>query len=622
MKENIIIINAFPSNDYKISLLREQIFYLKQINIPILLISGCEVPDDIKVDITYLVINTENEYIGKDFCTFLKQNNIHDFAFDFFYDGDTRFDFYWSNVNCTITKNIKLGFSIAKALGYKTAFYTEDDNIWKNGSFDYINDILLKLNSDLFKIGGVLGKQHQSELLMVFTTFFFSNVNYFLDKFILPINSSEWYDINNVNRFGLQRIYEDVFYRLFSDDINMGLFYNTEKQFLDMLENDPCNRKNFAWGIYNRRNDEFNLFKTFFTILPTNKGEKVLILNNRTDYLLDGVKTYNISIDYDGKFFTTLELKPHTYYMFKLDDSVKNVGLIIDNYNFLEISADPNIVVNNGLVNFKEDENNNTINYVMGGRMGDFFQVLYVVQQYYKKTGKKGNIYITDNLSYGGDAFTKPLNILYPDLVPILKEQEYINKFEVFNGQVDNFINLNDWRKPNNLQPKNFPWINLFNKVYLSEFNDLTYEPWIKYHEVNNDFKDVVIIHRAHYRITDDTINWQQLIRDNKCVFVGFDDIQYDRFPYKHMLPFHKINNFTEFCAILNACKFYVGNQTGPFSIAHAMDVPRLCELFSVDACHYVGEEQYFNKLNWVSNVHSHTNLKTIDQYINYINIR
>jgi hypothetical protein len=624
MKNDIVVINAFPNNEEKLMLLVEQLSYLTKLGKPILLISGCVVPEFIESKVNYLFINTENEVIGKDFSYFLSKNGIHDFAFDFFENDNIRVDFYWSNVNSTIVKNIRLGFELAKSLGYKNVFYTEDDNIWKDGSFWYIEHNLNRLKSGEFKVAGVLGKQHESEDLMIFTTFFFANVEYFLNKFTIPVNSSEWYDIENVKKYYLHKTFEDCFYELLKS--NLHLFYNTEQQFLEMLEHDSNNRKNFAWGIYNRRNSEKNLINTFFTVLPTNNGEKHLILNNQSYYLKSGGKTYTINVSLDGIFDSTLEVESGTYYVVKLPNTVNTVTLDIHGYGIVNLDAKQESINNNGYITYKTQneviqrpiETNNTIDFVVGGRMGDFFQVLYVVQQYYEQTGKKGNVYITNDLSYGGDAFTKPVEHLYPELLPIMNEQDYINKFEILNGQTTNFINLNDWRLPENLRPENFPWIDLFTKVYLKQFSNLTHKAWIKFSRIALGFKDTVVIHRAHYRITEDEVNWEQLIRDNKCVFVGFDNIQYENFPYKDMLPFHKMSDLSEFCAILNGCKFYVGNQTGPLSIAHAMDVPRLAELCNVDSIHYVGEERYFKELNWISNVMPIPILRTVNNHIKY----
>ena len=228
-KSDIIIINSFPANDDKILLLGEQVRELKKLNKPILLISGCPVPEFIQKNVDYLLINTENDILGQDWFYMLRSNNIYDFGFDFSEIGNDDVHFYSSNVNQTITKNIKLGFSLAKSLGYRNAFYTEDDNIWKSGSFDYINDNLNKLNHGNYIMAGVLAEQIGLEEPMMFTTFFFANIQYFTQKFIIPHDINDWYDLGNVKKFKLNKTYEIMFYNFFKNDLNY--FYNTHKQF-------------------------------------------------------------------------------------------------------------------------------------------------------------------------------------------------------------------------------------------------------------------------------------------------------------------------------------------------------------------------------------------------------
>lgn len=624
-KNDIIVINSFPSNEEKLMLLVEQLGYLAKLNKPILLISGCQVPEFIESKVQYLFINTENEVIGGDFCHFLTTNGIHDFAFEFFTDNKMRADFYWSNVNSTIAKNIKLGFELAKALGYSTVFYTEDDNIWKDGSFDYIRHNLSKINSNEYKISGVLAKQHGNNDPMIFTTFFFADIDYFLSKFLIPVNAKEWYDIDNVKKYRLHRIFEEVFYNLFYKELD--LFYNSEPLFLEMLDGDSNNRKNFGWGVYNRRNSEKNLIKTFFTILPTNTGEKHLMLNNQSTHLKSGGKTYAISVELDGVFELQVHVEPDRYFVAKIPDNVKIVTLHIDGYGTVNLDTELELLYNNGRITYERqlgvnkkaiEINENTIDFLVGGRMGDFIQVMYVVQQYYQQTGKKGNVYITDDLRYGGDEFTKPLINLYDEISPIMNEQEYINKFEIFTQQTNTFINLNDWRLPPFQKQENFPWIDIFTKTFLPDFENLTHGAWIKYSGINLNFTDTVVIHRANYRITEDEINWEQLLSDNKCVFVAFDEKSYNEFPYRHMLPLHKPKDLSDFCSIINGCKFYVGNQTGLTTIVHAMDKPRLFELCDIDSIHYITEERYFKELNWISNIMPKPILRTVNTHIKY----
>lgn len=344
-KTNIIIINAFPKNEEKMLLLTEQITHLKKLNIPILLVSGCSVPEFIENKVDYLLINTENEIIGKDFSNFLRKNEIHDFAFDVISDEQREFWFYWENVNSTITKNIKLGFNLAKLLGYQTAFYTEDDNIWKSGSFDYIKNVLDNLNSGSYKMGGVIGEQIGLGESMFFTTFFFANIEYFTNKFTVPHDLKDWYNVDNIKKYRLNRTYEILFHHFFKDDYN--LFYQTKEEFDKILE---PKLHNIAFSLNDRRHSEKKLFETFFTVLPTANNEKYLILLNRSDCLKTGTKEYALTAYYDNIHCFTEKIKPLEYRLYRVSDNVKKIKLIIDDFGTIDIDCDINSVINNGLI--------------------------------------------------------------------------------------------------------------------------------------------------------------------------------------------------------------------------------------------------------------------------------
>lgn len=344
-KSDIIIINSFPANDDKILLLGEQVRELKKLNKPILLISGCPVPEFIQKNVDYLLINTENDILGKDWFYMLRSNNIYDFGFDFSEIGNDDVHFYSSNVNQTITKNIKLGFSLAKSLGYRNAFYTEDDNIWKSGSFDYINDNLNKLNHGNYIMAGVLAEQIGLEEPMMFTTFFFANIQYFTQKFIIPHDINDWYDLGNVKKFKLNKTYEIMFYNFFKNDLNY--FYNTHKQFNELLE---PKSSNILFGLNDRRHSEKNLFNMFFTVLPDEKNNKTLMLLNRSDYLKTGVKEYDCAIFYDDHFNVNVKLKVGEYYRAPINENIKKIKISVDGYGDIVLDCNIDSVLNNGLI--------------------------------------------------------------------------------------------------------------------------------------------------------------------------------------------------------------------------------------------------------------------------------
>jgi hypothetical protein len=338
MKDNIIIINAFPSNDNKIKMLERQISYLKKLNIPILLVSGCHVPDNIVSEVDYILINKDNEIIGKDFYYKLYNNGIFDFPYDFIQFDNTTIRYYWSNVNSTITKNIKLGFNLAKSLGYKSAFYTEDDNIWKYGSFDYIHENLTALKKG-YKLSVVIGDLFKKEYPIIFTTFMFADVEYMCQNFTIPSEKEDWYDLNNIRNYKLNLAYEAVVFNLFKNKLN--LINNTEESFSRLTKDGG---ELMEWSINDRRHSEKNLIDTFFTVMPTNiNDDKNLVLHNQSHYLKSGGKNYNIKIYYDDVLFDTINLGLHTYNIRPVIGDVKEVKLIIDGYGEKLIKCDHTI---------------------------------------------------------------------------------------------------------------------------------------------------------------------------------------------------------------------------------------------------------------------------------------
>jgi hypothetical protein len=195
-KEKLIIINGYPNTLRKIEIVERQLSYLKKLGYPILFISGCEIPSSILNQIDYFILNTNNEPLGRDFTYNLFQLNHWEASHTFIeLNSQLTASFYPSLPNNIITENIKLGFNLAKILGYKSVFYTEDDNIFKDKAINFIQDKLDLLKTNQHRIITVLGPQVQSNFMMAFTTFFFADVDFFLDTFNLPTKKEDWYKI-------------------------------------------------------------------------------------------------------------------------------------------------------------------------------------------------------------------------------------------------------------------------------------------------------------------------------------------------------------------------------------------------------------------------------------------
>ena len=117
-----------------------------------------------------------------------------------------------------------------------------------------------------------------------------------------------------------------------------------------------------------------------------------------------------------------------------LTDTVEPIPNLLHKYNFSYVAPEP------------------VLNYICGGRLGDFIHALYVVKCKYTQTGKKGNVYITDDLKWGGDGFAVSVKQTYTELYDIVIQQPYIENFSIYNGQPVKFdVNLNQFRSYSNL---------------------------------------------------------------------------------------------------------------------------------------------------------------------------
>jgi hypothetical protein len=342
-EKELIIINGFPNNERKIQLLETQINNFKTLQLPILLISGCEIPSYILSQIDYVVINKENISLGKDFTKFIRDNGGYRVPFYNLTFPSYQIQSYNPCPNNIITKNIKLGFNLAKSLGFTKVFYTEDDNIFKEESLNWVKDNLFQINNP-YKLSTVIGPQMGSDYIGAFTTFFFTSVDYFLSIFTLPQEISEWYSVENLSKYSLDKNYEGMFYDLIKTDLH--LIQNLENSFLNLV-----NSNYIDWGVVNRYQNEHFLIDNLFNIFPDPQGNKHLFLFNATQNLLTGDKPYSVKIYFDSQFIGEPYLT-HTscWYRIPIPLEVKEVTLDISNYGIVTRNTSFDFIQNNGLL--------------------------------------------------------------------------------------------------------------------------------------------------------------------------------------------------------------------------------------------------------------------------------
>ena len=254
------------------------------------------------------------------------------------------------------------------------------------------------------------------------------------------------------------------------------------------------------------------------------------------------------------------------------------------------------------------------IKFLCCGRMGDFFHQLYSVRRICEMRGEKAHITIGgDEISPASD-FYKPIYQAVEDLKPLLYLQEYIEAVEPYLGQdLSDFEYYPSKYRDSPLLFKSC-WTDIHNNLFSLE-EKYTYGKWINV-DPDYRFERKVLINRSKKtnphgypdRCTE-IIDWNYLVENNDCIFIAFDRDQYQVFLDEispnliKKLEFILYDSVVDFCRSIAGCKFFIGNQSAPLAIAQSLNVPRLGELSNGDSVHYVGEENFFPLMNWVSDV-------------------
>ena len=343
-KEKLIIINGYPNTLRKIEIVERQLNYLKKLGYPILFVSGCNVPSSILDQVDYFILNTNNEPLKKDFTYNLLNSGYWDASFVYIDFSNYTADFYSDVPNNIITENIKLGFNLAKSLGYKSVFYTEDDNVFKDNALDFITDKLDFIQNNQYKVITVLGPQVQSNFMMAFTTLFFASVDFIIENFNIPTKKEDWYNPEIITKYSLHKTYEGIFYDLLKDKLDLVL--NIEPEFVELHK-----QGYIEWGIVNRYQNEKYLIDNYFVVLPHVNGTKHLFLFNWSSYLVNDIKPYSIKIYFDDNLVSQPYLATAgCWFINQVPDEVQQVTLDIEGYGLKVLETSKDVIKYNGLL--------------------------------------------------------------------------------------------------------------------------------------------------------------------------------------------------------------------------------------------------------------------------------
>lgn len=223
--------------------------------------------------------------------------------------------------------------------------------------------------------------------------------------------------------------------------------------------------------------------------------------------------------------------------------------------------------------------NNQGVSFKHSGNAGDLIYSLPCLISLAKDKTATLFLNIDRPANYGKNVH--PLgNVMLNDkmvkmLEPLLTHQSYISKVSIFSPHDGIDYDLDLFRE--------YPL--QINRTNLSHLYFLVFgvshslcDPWLTSNE-DKQFNDSIIIARSK-RYRSPGIDYSFLKKYKKLYFLGVEDEYID---IKQQLPdiqYIKVKNFLEMASIIKGSRLFIGNQSFPFSLAEAMKVDRILEVY------------------------------------------
>lgn len=245
---------------------------------------------------------------------------------------------------------------------------------------------------------------------------------------------------------------------------------------------------------------------------------------------------------------------------------------------FCEFKGDKRL---NSLTKIKNLLNShNEINVNHSGNAGDIIYALPTLRKLHELTCAKINLYLRLNqpLVLSG-ALSHPLgNVMLNEkmvdlLTPLLLKQDYINLVQPYTNQ-NIHIDLDFFRSgvfP--LDRGNIArWCG-----YITGVSPDLWQRWLTV-EPNEKYSNTILLARSG-RYQNSLLDFSFLKKYTNIKFVGVSSEYEEMKKYIPNLEWAQIDNFLELAEIIAGCKFFIGNQSFPFSIAEGLKVPRILEV-------------------------------------------
>jgi hypothetical protein len=224
---------------------------------------------------------------------------------------------------------------------------------------------------------------------------------------------------------------------------------------------------------------------------------------------------------------------------------------------------------------------NGKLNFVHTGNAGDVIFALPVLKKLHEIVKEPLNLFLKINepmrLSGG---FVHPLNNVMLNqatadmLQPLMLQQPYINGFAVYTDEDIN-INLSLFRKAGIRQDRgNIARWNFYTTGVTANLS----ERWLFVAPDTNYSKHIVVARSQRYH--NPIIDYSFLAKYKDVVFLG---VRAEYEEMKKLIPDIKwvqVENFLEMAQIIAGSKFFIGNQSFPFSLAEGLKVRRVLETY------------------------------------------
>ncbi|WP_439556362.1 hypothetical protein [Dyadobacter sp.] len=229
------------------------------------------------------------------------------------------------------------------------------------------------------------------------------------------------------------------------------------------------------------------------------------------------------------------------------------------------------------IINFAKQ--NGKIRLSHSGNAGDVIYALPTIEAIRKLTGARIELYLRlgQPLILSGYN-THPLgNVMLNEkmaemLIKLLRPQRYIDHIDIHTDQTID-IDLDYFRAGGiPLDKGNIArWCS-----YLTGVNPVLWKPWLEV-EPDRSYENSIVMARSE-RYRNYTINYKFMNQYADIVFIGVESEYKD---IKKTIPnirWVQVDDFMQMAEIIAGCKFFIGNQSFPYSIAEGLKVPRILE--------------------------------------------